>query len=136
MTSAASMKDLLLSSYQARVRGDVEGTLAAFAENVEFEFNARDTGSPALDSPIKGKSALRPVMQDLIDNFRFTNWRVISLLAEDDKAALHWRAMVTVTSNGKAAEFDVVDMVTFRDGKFATFRQSTDTAAIKAMIAE
>jgi ketosteroid isomerase-like protein len=135
MTSAASMKDILLSTYQARVSGDVEGTLAAFADDVEFVFNARDTGSAALDSPVKGKAALRPVMQSLIDNFHITDWKAISLLAEGDKASLHWRALVTFTSSGKAAEFDVFDLVTFREGKFAVFRQSTDTAKIKALLA-
>jgi ketosteroid isomerase-like protein len=58
---------------------------------------------------------------------------VISLLVDREQALLHWRALVTVTAIGQAAEFDVFDLVTFRDGKIAAFHQSTDTAMIVSM---
>jgi ketosteroid isomerase-like protein len=135
MTSKSAIEETLRSTYAARVRGDVEGTLASFADDVVFEINGRGTGMPTLASPIQGKAALRPVMQQLVENFRFSDWRVISLLVDADQAMLHWRALVTFTQNGKAAEFDVFDVVTFRDGNYAEFRQSTDTALIMSMTA-
>jgi ketosteroid isomerase-like protein len=111
----------------------VEGALAAFAEDVYFEINGRGTGMPTLASPVQGKAALRPVMQQLVENFRFSDWRMISLLVDGEQAMHHWRALVTITPTGKAAKFDVFDVVTFRDGKYAEFRPSTDTAMIMSM---
>jgi ketosteroid isomerase-like protein len=58
--------------------------MAAFADDVVYEFNGRGTGVPGLSSPVHGKSALRPVMQELIQNFRFSDWRVVSLLVDGD----------------------------------------------------
>ena len=135
MTSKLSIQETLMSTYAARVRGDLDGTLAAFTDDTIFEFNGRGTGVQSLSEPVHGKAALRPVMRELIENYRFGDWRVISLIVDGEQALLHWRALVTVTANGKAAEFDVLDEMKFRDGKIATFHQSTDTAAIMAMIA-
>src|SRR5271156_6115287 len=80
MTSAASCKESLMSTYAARVRGDLEGTLAAFANDVVFEFNGRGVGAPSLASPIHGKDALRPVMREFIESFKFSDWRAGSFL--------------------------------------------------------
>jgi ketosteroid isomerase-like protein len=135
MTDAAAIKDILVSTYKARVDGDVDATMVGFADDIVFEFNGRGTGLQALAAPVQGKAALLPVMRELISNYRFSDWRVITLLVDGDKALLHWRALITFAANGKAAEFDVVDVITIRDGKMATFHQSTDTAMIMAMTA-
>jgi ketosteroid isomerase-like protein len=135
MTSAALYKDSLMSTYAARVRDDLEGTLAAFADDVAFEFNGRGVGVSSLASPIHGKDALRPAMREFIESFKFSDWRAVSFLADGDKAALHWRATVTFPASGKSAEFDVFDFMTFRDGKISAFHQTTDTALLMAMAA-
>jgi ketosteroid isomerase-like protein len=72
-------------------------------------------------------------MQGLIDNFRFSNWRQVSLIVDGEEVAHHWRATVA-TPAGKSAEFDVFDLMTIREGKIAIFRQSTDTAMIVALV--
>jgi ketosteroid isomerase-like protein len=136
MTETESMKKIVRSTYVARIRGDLEGTMAAFADDVVFEFNGKGVGSPSMATPVHGKAALRPVMKELIESFHFSDWEEISLVAERDKAALHWRANVTVQSNGKSHIFDVFDFITFRDGKIVELRQSTDTAQVRSMIGE
>jgi ketosteroid isomerase-like protein len=74
-------------------------------------------------------------MRELVKNFHFSDWHAISLLVDGEQALLHWRALVTFAANGKAAEFDVFDLMTFRDGKIATLHQTTDTAMIVTMSA-
>ena len=73
-------------------------------------------------------------MQQLIDNFRFGDWKEIALLVDGDRAFLHWRAMVTSPVSGKSAEFDVFDLVTIRDGKIIALHQSTDTAMVMSLV--
>ena len=87
MTDVESMKKIVRSTYAARVKGDLEGTLAAFADDIVFEFNGRGTGVPSMGAPVHGIEALRPVMKELVDNFRFSDWREVSLIAEGEKAA-------------------------------------------------
>jgi ketosteroid isomerase-like protein len=129
------VKQIVRSAYAARVRGDVDGTLAHFADNVAFEINARGLGSPDMGSRIEGKAALRQTLADLIKSFSISDWKEIALIVENEKAALHWRANVTSTANGRSAVFDVTDLITIRDGKIADFHQSTDTAAIAKLMA-
>ena len=133
MTSKSSIEELLKSAYDARVRGDLEGTLAYFADDAVMEVNARGIGVPELASPLNGKAAIRPVLQQLMRDFRFTDWRTVALLVDGERALLHWKGTVTFVPNGKAATFDVFDLITLRDGKIVSLHQSTDTAMMAAL---
>jgi ketosteroid isomerase-like protein len=133
MASREGIREFVRSTYATRAQGDVEGVLAAFTDDAIFEFNGRGVGLPNLAGAILGKTALRPVMQGLIHDFRLTDWRDVSLIVDGDQVALHWRATAT-TPAGKSAEFDVFDLMTLREGKIASLRQSTDTAMIVSLI--
>jgi ketosteroid isomerase-like protein len=133
MTTRSEIEDTIKSAYAARVRGDVDGVMSAFAPDAVFEFNGRGTGLQAMSSPCCDTDALRATMQAFIDAFRIEDWTEISLLIDGEKASLHWRARVTNTKTGKADAFDVFDLLTFRDGKIANFLQSTDTALVMAL---
>jgi ketosteroid isomerase-like protein len=135
MTSGEQMKNLIRSTYASRVRGDVDGTADALADDATFELNGRGAKLPGMGGPVKGKASIRSLFADLIANFEFKDWQEISLIAEGDKAALHWRATVTYAPNGRSETFDVVDFITFRNGKIVDFRQNTDSAMILAMTA-
>jgi len=135
MTSAETMRKAVRSTYEARVRGDLEGTMALFADDVVFEFNGEGVGLPNMASASRGKPAVRQLMTEFIDNFSFSDWEEVSFVVEGDRAALHWRATVTFTRNGRSDKFDVFDFLTFRNGKIVYFRQATDTAKIRSMLA-
>jgi ketosteroid isomerase-like protein len=135
MMEKDEIKRLIRAAYGARVRGDLEGTLAEFSDDAVFEMNARGLEAPGMGAPIEGKAAIRQAMGELIRNFKFSDWKEIALIVEGDKAALHWRANVTSTANGRSAVFDVMDLITFRDGKIADLRQNTDTAALRRLLA-
>jgi ketosteroid isomerase-like protein len=81
-----------------------------------------------------GKPAVRRLMTDFIDAYRMSDWQEVSFIVEGDRAALHWRATVTFTENGRSHRFDVFDFLTFKDGKIVDFKQSTDTASIRSML--
>ncbi len=134
MTDANTIREAIRSTYRARVRGDLEGTVALFADDAVFDFNGQGVGLPNMGTAVRGKPAIRLLMAEFIDAFRMSDWEEVSLVVEGDKAALHWSGTVTFTQNGRAEKFDVVDLLTFRDGKIVYFRQSTDTAKIRAML--
>jgi ketosteroid isomerase-like protein len=113
----------------------LEGTLADFSDDAVFEMNARGLGAPGMGAPMEGKAALRQAMGELIRNFKFSDWSEIALIVEGDKAALHWRAKVTSTPNGRSVVLDVMDLITLRDGKISELRQSTGTAALGRLLA-
>jgi ketosteroid isomerase-like protein len=135
MTSRAEMESALKALYAAREKGDVNGVMKDVAEDAAFELNARGTGVPGMGTLLRGKSAITSAVQDLIANFRIRNWKPVSFIVDGEKVALHWTAEITFVPTGKTEKFDAVDAVTFRDGKIVNFRQNTDTALVKSLIA-
>jgi ketosteroid isomerase-like protein len=133
MTGRAHMEQTIRSLYAARVRGDIDGTMKDLAEDAVFALNGRGTGVPAMSQDCCGKAAVRDVVEQLIQNWRFDDWKETSLLVDGDKLALHWTARVTYIPNGKSVTTEVVDLITFRDGKIVEFRQSTDTAMVMSL---
>jgi ketosteroid isomerase-like protein len=134
MTDSDTIRKTIRSTYEARARGDLDGTTASFADDIVFEINGQGTGLPSLATETRGKPAVQRIIKELIDNFSFSDWQEVSFVVEGEKAALHWRANVTFTQNGRSEKFDVFDFLTFRNGKVVDFRQGTDTAKIRSML--
>jgi ketosteroid isomerase-like protein len=135
MTSRSHIETAVGSLWEARLRGDLEGTLKDAAENVVFGLNARGTGQESLSERARGKAAIRPVLQQLFETWRFDDWKQISLLIDGEKALLHWTARVTCVPTGKSENFDVFDLITFQDDKIVDYHQSTDTALMMSLAA-
>ena len=105
------------------------------AEDIVFGLNARGTGQESLSERVRGKAAVRPILQQLFEIWRFDDWKQISLLIDGEKALLHWTARATCVPTGKSDNFDVFDLITFQDGKIVDYHQSTDTALMMSLAA-
>jgi ketosteroid isomerase-like protein len=128
------MENAIRSLYAARLRGDLDKVMVDIADDATFGVNARGTGVPALATTSKGKGTVKSVVKELIDAWRFDDWKEVSLLVDGDKAMIHWTARATFVPTGKSDKFDVVDVFTFRDGKIVDLRQNTDTALIMSLV--
>ena len=133
MTSRSHIEAAVRSLWEARLRGDLEGALKDAAENVVYGMNARGTGQESQRA--QGKAAIRPILQQLFETWRFDDWKEISLLIDEEKALLHWTARVTFVPTGKSENFDVFDLITFQDGEIVDYHQSTDTALMMSLAA-
>ncbi len=133
MTGRAHMEKTIRSLYEARVQGDLDGTMKDLAEDAVFSFNGRGTGVQAMSQDCCGEPAVRKMVEQLISDWRFDDWKERALLVDGNKSALHWTARVTFVPTGKSATMEVVDVITFRDGKIVEFRQSTDTVMLLSM---
>jgi ketosteroid isomerase-like protein len=94
----------------------------------------RINGRQLMSEPVVGKAAIRTVLQELIRDWRFDDWKECSLLVDGEKALLHWTARVTYAPTNKSENIDTFDVVTFRDGKIVYFFQGTDTAAVSSLV--
>ena len=135
MTSRTQIEDTIRDLWGARLQGDLEGTLKGVAEGAVFSLNARGTGEKSMSERSTGKAAIRPVLRQLIENWRFDDWKQISLLIDGEKALLHWTARVTCVPTGKSENFDVFDLIKFQDDKIVDYHQSTDTALLMSLAA-
>ena len=133
MTGRAHMEQTIRSLYAARVRGDLDGTVRDLAEDAVFSLNGRGTGVAAMSEDCRGRAAVRKSVGELIDNWRFDDWKETSLLIDGNKMALGWTVRATFVPTGKSTTLEAVDLITFRDGKIVEFRQSTDTAMLMSL---
>ncbi|ACK52215.1 hypothetical protein Msil_3308 [Methylocella silvestris BL2] len=133
MTAEADMKAAIRAGYAARLAEDVPKMLSFFTEDAEFAFNVEGLNLTGDGAPVRGRKALEAIFTALVAAFKIEDWTEISLTAEGDRAVLHWRATVKSTKTGASSLFDVVDLVTFRDGLFASLYQHTDTAKLAAI---
>jgi ketosteroid isomerase-like protein len=129
MTSRSQIEKALRSLYEARLKGDLEGSLKDLSEDAVFRINGRDI----LSAPVTGKVAIGSVLKEIILRFRFEDWKECSLLVDGEKAVLHWSARVTYTPTNKSENIDTFDIVTFRDGKIVDYLQATDTALVSSL---
>lgn len=135
MSSRGHIESTVKAFYAARVKGDVEATLENLAEDVVFGFNGRGMGVPALSDVIKGKAAVKTAASELIAAWKFSDWRICSLIVDGDRVAIHWKTSLTFVPNGKSETFDFFDHIVFSGGKIVDIRQNTDTAQALAMTA-
>jgi hypothetical protein len=66
--------------------------MAAFADDVVFEFYGEEAGLPGMTGEAPGKAAVERIIKKLIDNFRYRGWKEETFVVEGEKAALHGRA--------------------------------------------
>lgn len=127
------MRALVERAYAARDSGDIMGVVAAFHENGVFQL-AGNRDSFALAGSIEGHSDLEPKMKNFIDQFSFSRRKILSFVAEGDRAAVHSR--LTVKYKNNTFETEVLDLFTFKDGQIGELIEFADTALIKQAIAE
>lgn len=132
MTERAQIEAMLRDAYAARVRGDLEGTLRPFAEDAVFQLAGAAEASPVALRCTDCES-LRVAMAALIGAFEFKRHEILSLIVDGAKAAVHTRARVRATATGEEKETEMVDLVSFRDGKIASFVEFCDTALAARM---
>ena len=112
-----AMRALVERAYAARDSADVPGTVAAFQKDGVFKLSG-DIKAFALAGAIEGHSALDGAMAQFSRDFKFSGRKIVSFVAEGDRAAVHSRLKVT-HKNG-AFDTDILDLFTFKDGKSAS----------------
>jgi len=133
MTSRSHIEQTIRALWVARLKEDVDQTLKDFAEDGIFGLNAQ--GLDASLETVKGKAAVKATLQTFFTLWQLDDWKEVELLVDGEKALLHWRARATFTGTKKSANFDVFDVIRFRDGKIVEYRQSTDTAKMMSLAA-
>ena len=100
------------SSYEALNRGDIEGTMAMLAPDVEWHESAAlpDTGT------FTGREAVRGFLEDFLEQWQEFHQEVEEVVTEGDRAAL--MIHLTARGRGSGAEVDAryAHLWTLREG--------------------
>ena len=113
--------------YIARVNGDVDKLLAVFTPDAKFSLNAAPP-QPTVSVMTEGAGGMRTALSQLVEAFEFKDLQIVESVVEGSKAAIRIRFTVTSRATGKSAVTESLDLIEFRDGKVASYRQFFDSA--------
>jgi ketosteroid isomerase-like protein len=134
MAGSNEMRDLIMRAYKARDEGRANELMSAFHAEAVFRI-AGDKDVVAVAQPIEGHGNIHGAMQDFIKTFTFSDREIISMIFQDDRAAVHSRIKVRFVPSGMTSTTDLLDLFTFRDGKIVELVEFADTALINGMLA-
>jgi ketosteroid isomerase-like protein len=123
----ASVERVIREGYAARLNGDLDATCRHFAEDSHFALAGSPDASPVASSA-RGHEAIRGALAGLMEAVDFVRHDITEFVIDGDRAAVHSRVRVRAKATGEEADTEMVDLVTVRDGKIASFVQFCDTA--------
>jgi ketosteroid isomerase-like protein len=123
----ASVEKIVREAYAARQRGDLEATCQHFCDDAQFAVMGSPEASPVAMQANRS-DGIREALGGLIAAVDFVEHEVMSVIVEDDRAAVHSRVRVRAKATGDEAVTEMVDLVRLQDRKIASFLQFCDTA--------
>lgn len=120
MSERVEIEHLLHELYAARARGDLDALCACFAMDAVLEIAGASQSSP-LSMTVSGVEKYRPLLAIMIRSFKLSGQRILAMLVDGPKAAVHWRADVHSRITGTTIYTELVDLVEFREGRITSF---------------
>jgi ketosteroid isomerase-like protein len=120
MTDRLEIDRLMRELYAARERGDFEAVCQFFAEAAKFQIaSARQVSALAVTT--SGADEFRPLLALLIKTFKLSDMRIMSIVIDGAKAAVHWRANIHSKITGATVPTELVDLVEIRNGRIVSY---------------
>ena len=85
---------------------------------------------------VHGQEGVREAFRDFIATFDFIDRHILSEIVEGDRAAVHSCIVVRYGQTKETWTADVLDLLTFKDGKIVELIEFADTAQIRDMISK
>jgi ketosteroid isomerase-like protein len=120
LTDRSEIDALLRELYAARVRSDLDGLCRAFSEDAKFRIAGISHMSPITVAAV-GMGEIRQWLALLLKTFQLSDQTILSLIVENEKAAVHWRARVYSRITGLTVPTELVDLVEVKNGRIASY---------------
>jgi ketosteroid isomerase-like protein len=132
MTDRASIEKIVRDAYDARRRNDAEATLAFFALTAEFQLVGPAPLAPLTDA-VRGHGSLRPMFTQLFATWDWSNYAIVDLLVDGDRAALRCAGPMRFVPTNTVIDTQTFDLLTIQDGRIVHFLQFFDTLTIAGL---
>ncbi len=103
--------------------GEIESLLAQFAEDAELT-------NVNLQEPMRGAEGVRKFWEDYRSLFSEVYSEFSRVVVQGNDAALEWSSKGKLAANDASFQYDGVSMLTYREGKVASFRGYFDQLAL------
>lgn len=113
---------LVTGLHAARVAGDLVAMCRAFADAGDFKIAGAGAGK-AIEIAAAGLSEFRPWLAMLVRTFRLTDYALLSLIVDGDRAAAHWQVRIHSKITGAVVLTELVDLVAVRGGRIHSYTE-------------
>jgi len=120
MTDRHQFEQLLRELYAARVEGPLDRLCGLFAADAGFRIAGASDGKP-ISVDAAGIDAIRPWLAMMMKTFRLADQRIVSMVLDGSRAAVHWSASVHSRITGSVVATEFVDLVEVRAGRIASY---------------
>lgn len=128
----SEIKATIRRAYQMRLANDPEGCMACVVPDVRYCI----AGSPE-HSPVavrcEGQEAFRETLAALVETWRWKQIDFKRLLIDGGEAMVEYTLTLEHAPSGRRVTTDIVDTMTFSDGKIAVLTEYVDTALATAL---
>ena len=133
--SEAQNTKVVQDAYAAFGRGDIPTLLGYLTDDIHWQPVIGTAKHVPFSGERKGKAAVAEFFKQVSENEEFQLFEPREFVAQGDRVVAigHYRAVTK--STGRTFDSPFVMVFTLRDGKVATFREFTDSAAINAAFA-
>lgn len=133
MSSRDEIEAIVRKFYAHRCADDLAGMMALFGPDPRFRI-AGDGILGELTKEIQGREALRPVLEGLIKDWDWSEYRIGTVLVDGNRAAAHGRGTMRYVRKNEKIPSETLDLLTIVDGRITQFLEFCDThMAAKAM---
>ena len=123
-------RDLVQGVYDSFFKGDLEGVIARFDDNIEW----RTPGASDLPTAgvRRGRAQVRDFFQLLSTLFDFEDFKIETLVADGDRVVALGSETIIMKGTGSRIPMSWAHVYTIRNGKVVVFDEYLDTAAVAA----
>jgi ketosteroid isomerase-like protein len=133
MTEYAKIEAVIESLYSARRNNYIDTLMAGFDANCTFRIAGSERLGP-ITQRIRGREQLREVMLDLMKMWDFTEMKTDSVHIVGEVAVAHRSGRIRFVPTGKTVETELIDKISFKDGKVIDFVEFADTLLVAETI--
>ena len=120
MTERREVEELLRALHAARIEANLERLCALFAADARLRIQGTSDGKP-IAVGASGIGQIRPWLAILVKTFRLSEYKLLSLTIEGERAAAHWRVDIHSKITGALIPTELVDLLEIRGGQIASY---------------
>jgi ketosteroid isomerase-like protein len=122
MVDRLEIERLLDELYAARMRGDLDAVCRTFSVDAKLEIaGAGNTSHIGVKSV--GVQQYRPLLALLIKSFKLSDQKVLSVIVDGIKAAVHWRVKVRSKITGTTVMTELIDLIEVKDHRIVSYTE-------------
>jgi ketosteroid isomerase-like protein len=133
MLDREQIKGLIDQAYRARDAQDIDGTMAVFHPEAQFQLAGSDEHSKAAIA-VRGHHEFREALVGLVAAFQFVERTRLRILIDGDHAAVHSRVRLRFIPKNLTVTTDILDLFRVADGKIIELIEFVDTALVNELM--